>query len=295
MRKILAIVISLFYFFAIDPAASAQPSGRAKSQAESFVVKTQEVKKQDFTVTLDYIGSIKAKDEASVFSKVPGKLVEYTVNEGDAVRKAQVVANIDRDETGLKFELAKVESPIDGVLARILLDKGATIDPNKTVLAIVVNMDEMVVRLSIPEQDIPYMKTGLTAILKVDAYPQEEFKGKLSRVAEIVDQQTRTLPIEITFENKDHRLKSGMFARIKIIAAFLKDVLVLNQDAIVQELGERFVFVVKDDTANKVKVKLGRRDNGQIEILDGLRAGEQVIVFGQQGLRDGNKVTINNN
>jgi len=272
----------------------AQIEQNSRLTKSHIVVKVMPVKKEDFTLTFDYVGSLKAKDEASVFSKVTGKLLEYAVNEGDSVQKGQTVASIDRDETGLKFELAKVESPISGVVGRILLDRGTNIAPNTTVLAIIVDMDAMIVRLNIPEQEIPYMKRDLRAIIKVDAYPDEEFQGQVSRVSEIVDPQTRTLPIEISIPNKEHRLKSGMFARIKIIAATLKDVLVLNQDTIVQELGEKFVFVVENNIANKQKVQIGRRDNGKLEVLDGIREGETIIVFGQQGLKDGASVIIGN-
>jgi len=296
MMTLFLIVCALlaFRFFNAKSIADTQAETKTQAHRSNIVVKVMTAKKEDFTLTFDYVGSLKAKDEANVFSKVTGKLVEYTVNEGDVVQRGETIANIDRDETGLKFELAKVESPITGIVGRILLDKGANIAPNTTALAIVVDMDAMIVRLNIPEQDIPYMQKGLKAIIKVDAYADEEFQGEVSRVAEIVDPQTRTLPIEISIPNKDHRLKSGMFARIKIIAAHLKDVLVLNQDAIVQELGEKFVFVVENNIANKTKVKLGRRDNGNLEVLEGIKEGDSVIVFGQQGLKDGAEVQISN-
>jgi membrane fusion protein (multidrug efflux system) len=281
---------SLRYFNSKSSEAKAQPE--PKNGSGNIVVKVATIKKEDFILTLDYVGSLKAKDEASVVSKVPGKLVEYAVNEGDLVQKGQAIANIDRDETGLKFELAKVESPLAGVVGRILLDKGAAVEPNKDALAIIVDMEEMIVRLNIPEQDIPYIKKTLKAVVKVDAYPLEEFPGEVSRVSEMVDPQTRTLPIEIRILNKEHKLKSGMFARIKIIAAELKGVLVLHQDAIIQEMGEKFVFLVKNNIADKRKVVLGKRDDGKIEILEGVREGDEVIVFGQQGLKDGASVAV---
>jgi multidrug efflux pump subunit AcrA (membrane-fusion protein) len=305
-RKIILSIIGLIVsgllfsrFFSRQAVSENEQPVNAPKKA-NIVVRVTKAQKQDFTLTFDYVGSLKAKDEASVFSKVSGKLAEYLVNEGDTVAKGQIIANVDRDETGLKFELAKVESPIAGVVGRILLDKGANITPASTVvnsipLAVVVDMDEMIVRLNIPEQDIPYFKKGLQAILKVDSYPDDQFPGEVTRVAEIVDTQTRTLPIEIAIPNTDHRLKSGMFARITIIAAKLKDVLVLSQDAIVQELGEKFVFTVRENIAEKRKVVLGKRDNGKLQVLDGIREGDAIIVFGQQGLKDGAHVTLSNN
>jgi len=266
-----------------------------RGAVEKVTVKVITVKREDLNLVLSYVGSLKAKDEINVFSKVPGKLVEYTVNEGDSVQKGQTVALIDRDETGLKYELAKVESPISGIVGRNLLDKGANISPSAsltsgTPLAIMVNMDEMIVRINLPEPDIPYMKKGLKAKVQVDAYPEDNFTGEVSKVSEVVDPQTRTLPIEITIPNQDHRLKSGMFCRIKIIASQLKDRLVILQDALVQELGANYVFVVQDHTAKKKKVTLGIKEDSRIEILEGLKEGEMVIVFGQQGLKDGTSV-----
>lgn len=297
--KVLLLIILLFGGLVLlrltttKPLAEKRPTMRGA--VEKVMVKVITVKREDLNLVLSYVGSLKAKDEVNVFSKVSGKLVEYTVNEGDSVQKGQTVALIDRDEIGLKYELAKVESPISGIVGKTLLDKGANISPSAgltsgTTLAIMVNMDEMIVRINIPEPDIPYMKKGLKAVVQVDAYPEDNFSGEVFKVSEIVDPQTRTLPIEITIPNQDHRLKSGMFCRIKIIASQLKDRLVILQDALAQELGANYVFVVQDHTAKKKKVTLGIKEDSRIEILEGLKEGEMVIVFGQQGLKDGTSV-----
>ena len=297
--KVLLLIILLFgglvLLRLITTKSLAEKRPTMRGAVEKVTVKVITVKREDLNLALSYVGSLKAKDEINVFSKVPGKLVEYTVNEGDSVQKGQTVALIDRDETGLKYELAKVESPISGIVGRNLLDKGANISPSAsltsgTPLAIMVNMDEMIVRINLPEPDIPYMKKGLKAKVQVDAYPEDNFTGEVSKVSEVVDPQTRTLPIEITIPNQDHRLKSGMFCRIKIIASQLKDRLVILQDALVQELGANYVFVVQDHTAKKKKVTLGIKEDSRIEILEGLKEGEMVIVFGQQGLKDGTSV-----
>ena len=304
MKKQSKIILLLIVIFGglvllrltvFKPAAQMRVS--AKRAVEKVSVKVATVKREDLDFVLSYVGNIKAKDEINVFSKVTGKLAEYTLNEGDKVEKGQTIALVDRDETGLKYELAKVESPISGILGRTLLDKGANILPSVglgagTPLAIVVNMDEMIVRLDIPEADIPYVKKGLKSLLKIDAYPEESFEGGVSKVSEVMDTQTRTLPIEITILNPGHRLKSGMFARIKIIASQLKDRLVILQDALVQELGVNYIFVVEDHAAKKKRVTLGIREDSKVEILEGLKEGERVIVFGQQGLKDGSSVEI---
>lgn len=259
---------------------------------EKPVVRVMQAAKKDLKFILSYVGSLKAQDEAAVFSKASGKLQEYTVKEGDRIEKGQIIALADRDETGLKYEPVKIESPISGIVGRTLLDKGASITAQETAVAIVLNMGQMRVKLNTTEQDTPYLRMGLKAQIQVDAYPDEIFSGEVSRVAQVLDSQTRTLPIEITIPNEDLRLKSGMFARIKIIAAYKKDVLALTQDAVVRELGVNYVFTVEGGLARKKKISLGIQEDGNIEILDGIRENDTVIVFGQQGLKDETPVEI---
>ena len=268
-----------------------------KGLTQSIAVKATQVKKEDLNLMLSYAGAIKAKEEVRVYSKVTGKLAEYLVREGEHIEKGQTIALVDRDETGLKYELAKVESPISGIVGETMLDKGAVVLPTSgivpgTTLAIVVDMDKMTVKLDIPEVDVPYFKNGLKAKVQADAYPNEDFLGEVSKVSEVVDTATRTLPVEITISNDEHRLKSGMFARIKIYAAELKDRLVLPQDALIQELGQNYVFLVEDNTAKKKKVTLGVHDDGNVEITEGVSFGDKIIVFGQQGLKDGTPVEL---
>lgn len=295
---VILIFAGLFYLrFSATKTRQSERHAAMRAPLEKVTVKVAIAKKEDLNLILTYIGSLKAKDEINVFSKVSGKLAEYAVSEGDSVQKGQTIALVDRDETGLKYELAKVESPISGILGKTLLDKGANILPGSgmvggTPLAVVVNMEEMIVKLNISEADIPYIKKGLKAQIKLDAYPEDNFLGAISKVSEVADPQTRTLPIEISIPNIGHKLKSGMFCRIKIIASRLENRIVLAQDALVQEEGANYVFVVEDHAARKRKVTLGVREDSRIEVLEGLQEGEQVIVFGQQGLKDGSSVEI---
>ncbi|HAH19458.1 MAG: hypothetical protein A2Y00_10050 [Omnitrophica WOR_2 bacterium GWF2_43_52] len=267
-----------------------------KRSHEKTTVKSDRVKREDLDFILSYVGNIKAKDEVFIFSKVGGKLSSYAAIEGEPVEKGQVIALIDRDETGLKYELAKVEAPIAGRVGMTLLDKGADVmaanTAKPTAVAIVLNMDEMIVRLAIREQDIPFIAKGFKAFLLVDAYPNEEFSGEISKVSEVVDTLTRTLPIEIVISNPQHRLKSGMFARIRIFAGKHANVLVIPADALVKEDNSDFVYVAEDSIAKKVRVRLGIRQDNKIEILEGLEENQRILVFGQQGLKDGAQVNV---
>jgi len=297
MKKIFVFILMMI----MPVIVFAKDDGKAQDNRskDKVVVRTQVAVTGDLKLILSYIGSLKAQDEVGVYPKVSGKLAEYKVNEGDKVNKGDVVALIDRDETGLQYELAQVLSPLTGIVGRTYLDKGATVSSGAgssaaTALAMVVNMDKMVVKVNAPEADIPYIKRGLSADILVDAYGCEKFNGVISKVSEVVDAATRTLPFEITINNADHRLKSGMFARISVVAGNLANRLVLPQDALVQEVGIDYVFIVQGDKAKKQPVTLGVKEDSKIEIVEGIRAGDEVIVFGQQGLKDGADIEIKN-
>lgn len=299
MKKKSSILLILFIVFVsglftrriffVKPEA---PPAAKKRGIEKTAVKVEKVKKEDLDFILAYAGSLKARDEALVFSKAGGKLKEYLVNEGDEVDKGMAIALVDRDETGLKYELARVDAPISGIAGRVFLDKGETVAAQSTPLAIIVDMDEMVLSLSISEPDIPLIKKGLKAYLKIDAYPDEDFRGEITRVSEVLDSQTRSLPIEITIPNPGRRLKSGMFAKAGVFAGKRSGVLVVAQDALVKEDSLNYVYVAQDSVARKVGVKPGIRQDNKIEILEGLEENQRVIVFGHQGLKDGAQVNV---
>lgn len=285
-------VVSGLFIQRVFLAKPKEPPITKKRGVEKTTVKVSTVKREDLDFILAYAGSLKARDEAYIYAKVNGKLQSYAVSEGDAVGRGQTIALIDRDETGLKYELAKVDAPMSGIVGRIFLDKGTHIAAQSTALAFIVDMDEMIVKLNIPETDIPYLKKGLKALLKADAYPHEEFIGEVSRVSEVVDVISRTLPVEITIPNPEHRLKSGMFARISVFAGKHLGALIVPQDALVREDSLNYVYLADDSIARKIKVEPGIRQNNKIEILEGLEENQRVIVFGHQGLKDGAQVNV---
>lgn len=187
-----------------------------KAAGEIIPVKIYRVIARDFNEAIDYVGSIKAQDEAMVYPKVSGKIIEKVKQEGDTITKGEPIAYIDRDEVGLKFEQAPVESPISGVVGKVYVDIGVNVD-NQTAVALVVNMDKVKIKLDIPEKYIPKVSLNQEAVILVDAYPQEEFSGRVTKIAPVLDSSTRTASVEITVDNPQLLLKSGMFSRVKLI------------------------------------------------------------------------------
>ncbi|MDD5085510.1 MAG: efflux RND transporter periplasmic adaptor subunit [Candidatus Omnitrophica bacterium] len=288
-RKVFGVLILVVATVFLFSSAGCDAKGK-KRAADGISVKTMKVELRDIDKTLDYVGNITGQDEAKVYPKVSGKIIEKLKEDGSEVKKGDILAYIDRDEVGFQFEKAPVESPLTGIVGRVYVDKGTSVSPD-TPIALVVDMDNVEVNLDAPEKYLHLVSLGQAAEIKVDAYPEEEFAGKVSKMSPVVDLETRTAPIEIVILNSDHRLKPGMFARLRLIMESHHNVPVIMKEAIVGKEPNVYVYIVsaegKASVAHQRKIKLGVREGPYYEVTEGLKEGETVVVMGQQRLYDG--------
>lgn len=257
-------------------------------------VKVFKVELKDLSKILEYAGNIKAQDEVIVYPKVSGKIIQKVKEEGAAVEKGEVIAYIDRDEVGLKFEKAPVETPLSGVIGRVYVDIGANVSP-QTSIALVADMDKVKINLDIPEKYLPKVYLGQVAQISVDAYPQDEFIGKVTKVSPIVNLENRAAPIEITVDNQGHKLKSGMFAKVKLAIEQHKDIPVILKEAVMGKESDNYVYVIENKKAILKKITLGLRQDEFYEVMGGLRQGDEVVIVGQQRLYEKAPVSVEKN
>lgn len=288
---ILVFAVATLFLF-----SSAGCDAKKKNRnADGISVKTMKVELKNINKTLDYVGNIAGQDEAKVYPKVGGKIIEKLKEDGSEVKKGDIIAYIDRDEVGFQFEKAPVESPLTGIVGRVYVDKGTSVSP-ATPIALVVDMDNVEVNLDVPEKYLHRVSLGQVAEIKVDAYPEEKFVGKVSKISPVVDLETRTAPIEIVISNSDHRLKPGMFARLRLIMETHRDVPVIMKEAVLGKEPNVYIYVVstegKASIACQRKIKLGVREGPYYEVEDGLKEGEVVVVMGQQRLYEGAAVRM---
>ena len=257
---------------------------------QAVPVKVAIVELKDIYRTLEYVGSVKAEEEAVVYPKVSGKIIEKVKEDGSVVEKGDALFYIDRDETGLKFEKAPVESPLDGVVGRIYVDIGANVT-SQTPVGLIVSMDKVKIDLNIPEKYTSQVMIGQNADITVDAY-NEKFKGVVTKISPVLDMDTRTAPVEIAVKNKAHLLRSGMFARVSLIIDESKAVPIVLKEAVMGKAPDAYVYVIEGNKAVLRNVKLGIKQDGYFEVKDGIKEGDSVVIMGQQRLKDGSGVKI---
>jgi len=264
---------------------------KAKVEVPTEVV-IENVERGDIAQILEYTGNIAGQEQIQVHPiEETGRLIEYVVKEGDRVKKGDVIALVDRSIKGLEFQSAKITSPISGTVAMLFLDKGAMIAP-QIPIAMIANMDRVKVEIQIVEKELPKIRKGQFARVKVDAYPDKTFTGRLTELSPAVNPLSKTAKSEIIINNPGHLLKPGMLARVELIVDEHKGVLVVPNKAVLKQEGKEIVFVDAGDTAKLKEVKTGFKDENKIEIISGLGPGEPVIVLGNYGLRDGAKIRV---
>lgn len=186
-----------------------------------------------------------------------------------------------------------LRSPISGVVTARNYDNGDLYSGAQPVL-VVEKLTPVKILLDVNEQYYRDVKVGMPVDhITLDAYPGEEFQGKVSIIYPTLNTMNRTFQIEVTIPNANQRVRPGMFARVALNFGSQHHVLVPDQ-AIVKQTGsgERFVYVVNDGRAYHRTVELGRRIDAEYEIIDGLQDGDVVVVFGHNLLNDGRQVNV---
>lgn len=260
--------------------------------ADKFLVRTEKAQTRDITEEIVLAGSVKALEEAVLYPRVPGKLYKNLLHEGDRVKKDQPVALIERDEVGVVYEPAPVPSTINGVIGRIYRDPGENVTPS-TEIALVVNQEQVRVKVDVPEQYTQQVYIGQPAFLSVEAFPNTSFQGKVYKIAPVIDPNTRTNAIEIMVDNKEGKLKSGMFAHVRLVVGRKPNALSVSRQALQKDevsASSYYVFVPQQGNAKRVNVMPGLQTIDFAEIKSGLKPGEHVINFGLYGLKDGSKI-----
>ncbi|HEX2924362.1 MAG TPA: efflux RND transporter periplasmic adaptor subunit [Chloroflexota bacterium] len=212
----------------------------------------------------------------------------YTGNDlamSDAgVQQAQ--AAVELAEIGLAE--AVIVAPVDGVVSEKLQSVGALVNPATPIVTLISGNVEMV--LGVEEAQIGSVTEGQKAEISVAAYPGTVFPAKVAMISPAADPKTRTFQVKVQPEENGGKLRQGMYAQVKIVAQERNKVVLVPKDAVITKAGQNTVFVLKDDVAQARQVKLGLATNGTVEVMSGLQTGEEVVVAGQNELRDGDKV-----
>ncbi|NDV63877.1 efflux RND transporter periplasmic adaptor subunit [Bacteroides sp. 224] len=190
------------------------------------------------------------------------------------------------------LENTSLVSPINGVVTARNYDNGDMFKSEKPVL-VVEQINPVKLMVNVSETYFTQIQKGASVSIKFDVYGDEEFTGRVSLVYPTIDPATRTFPMEIKLDNKDQRVRPGMFARVTINFGTRNSVVVPDV-AIVKQAGsgDRYVYVYKNGKVSYNKVELGRRMDSEYELLSGVDNGSEVVIAGQARLLNDMEVEV---
>lgn len=207
-----------------------------------------------------------------------------------AVAQAVAMENVAKLELAqAKLDECFLDAPFAGVITQVYVKPGDLATPGKALLKMI-DKTSLVVRLGLPEVSSTHITKGTNAVVTLDAYPEKTFNAMISRIYPSIEMESRTRIVELEISD-DIDLLPRMFARVLIQGRVMLDAVVVPDEAIISNpRGERFVFVIEDGKANIRKIVLGIEQHGNIQILDGISAGDVVITVGNLNLKNGDSV-----
>jgi len=184
-------------------------------------------------------------------------------------------------------------APFSGLIVKRFINQGefvSTMPPSP--LFLMMNIDKVKTEIGLPEIHIARIHIGNPVDVTVDTYPGSIFKGTVSTINPMVDPVSRAFTVKVEIRNKGHRLKPGMFARVKIYPAIHKGALIVPFKSVMKREGMTVVFVIEDATVRLRTVTAGITNEQEIEVIDGVQEGEEVVIEGHYGMADNTTVRV---
>lgn len=326
-----------------DTAKTKQDESKKSGEEELIPVETTTIHKGTISSYILLSSNLETEKMADIYSRVQGLVEKIYVEEGDYVKKNQVLMELEaeeyilaeesarvdyeqkkaayeRAEAMLKKELysqqefeqvkfpmdaakiaweqaklnlsyTKITSPINGVVGNRLRKPGDRIQPSDQLFT-VINLEEMIAVVHIPEREIQRISKGQEAYIFSDNLGKKRYPGWIKRVSPAVDPQSGTFKVTVGVKNVDNELRPGMFVNAHIITETHDNAVLIPKTAIVYENERMNVYVVRDSVARKIQLKSGFENYQYVESLSQISQGEKVIVVGQAGLKDSTRVKI---
>jgi len=213
-----------------------------------------------------------------------------SAEEFEVVENTLRVQEAALDLAKLELEYTRVPTPFAGRVVRRLVDLGAHVAPG-TPLFQVMDDDPLLARIHVPSRRMGFVKTGQEIDLHLDA-ADLDVRGVVTLVSPIVDPTTGTVKVTAEIRRRLAGIRPGDFAQVKVVTERREGVVVVPSRAIVEDQGQKAVYLVVDGTASRRVVETGFVEGERTEIVSGLEGGETICVKGQRDLRDGAPVEI---
>lgn len=336
-----AVVLALFFLGCRK--GPSENKDQAKDKDQAVPVEVAPITRGAIEATLGSSTHLEAEEEVKVFARTANRVTTLLVEEGDEVKKDQVLLRLDHDiqKTALgkaqvrldkarqefarqkalfdqklvseqafndaQFELKQLElalddaqreleytevrAPIAGTISRRLVKTGDLVNLNQHLFDIV-DFNSIVARIYIPEKSLSDLRLDLPARVTATSLGRREFKGHVKRIAPVVESKSGTVKVTIGFKDIG-QLRPGMYVDVDLVTATRPDALLITKRALVYDGELSYVFrLLPERKVERVVVETKIADKLNVEPASGFKDGDQIVVAGQTGLKDGARVRL---
>lgn len=225
-------------------------------------------------------------------------------NIGSEIQFLEAQANYEAAQNSvnqLRSQLGKttVRAPFSGVIDEVISEEGSVVNPGQNPLFRIVNLNNMYVQASVPENYLGSIRVGTSVIVEIPAIGKE-FEGEVRQVGNFINPDNRSFQIEVALPNDDGLIKPNLIATVRLNDYSAENAITVPSNTVQQNSqGETLVYVLETDddstgVARRVIVETGYTGGDSVEITSGLNPGDKVIVEGGRNLRDQQKVKVKN-
>jgi multidrug efflux pump subunit AcrA (membrane-fusion protein) len=288
---IIVVVVVLLVIPGLIRFSKSSEKGIKEDGGVPVVVTTAKVK--DAVKTMSFSSQVEGIEQAQIYPDIPGRFLRYTVDNGQWVKKDQIVAYLEQDVPGVVREPIAVKSTIPGIISLRAVDKGQLIRQQDPMfpdppLAEVARIDRIKVEFDVPEKF--FIKEGLPMKVEIPSI-SKTFEGKIEKASVFYNSTTRTQNVVGVAPNPKKEILPGMFAKVWVEVARENNAISLPIDAVIG-LVDKYVFKAKGDRAIVSPVSVGFTNGSSLIIKEGVTPGDTVIVVGQNIVKDSAKIDI---
>ncbi|MEJ2145469.1 MAG: efflux RND transporter periplasmic adaptor subunit [Acidobacteriota bacterium] len=286
---------------AIQLQSARQKLAQAKLQLEKAEILQDKTDVQVANAREDYERYQKLFDESLVSQREVAQAkyrleeLEHDMRASSSSRR-ELVHHVDEleaeiNQAELEISRTRIEAPFSGFITQRDVDLGQTVRNMDTLFSLA-DFSPLQADVFLSEKDASLIKAGQPTTVFSGVETDTGLHGKVARISPVVDQSTGTVKVTVELVHGDSLFKPGAFVRVEIQTDTREGSVLIPKRAIVEEDGESFVFVAHENEVTRVRVQLGYQNGGSIEILNGVAAGDSVVVAGQGGLKEGSKIRL---
>jgi membrane fusion protein, multidrug efflux system len=342
-RRLISLLIATPALIALAGCGASAQNPVARKAEGPAAVTVQTATVQSGAIQARHIATttLEAEREARVVAEVGGIVLDVLVEEGDRVRRGQVLARLDPDRARLEVQRAEatvarleneyrrnqvlferklvsremfersrfdfetqraalelerlrlrktdIVAPFDGVVTERLVKQGQLLETHRAAF-VVADFSRLQAVLHVPERLSPRLREGQSARLTFDALGGASVNAEVARVSPRVDRASGTVPVTILVDNRDGRLRPGLFSRAEVLVDSVDLATLVPRQALLPQDGRMALFVVAEGRAERRQVEIGFSEGDLVQITSGVEPGAEIVVLGHSGLTDGMRV-----